>query len=150
MRDSDWLKIKLRLICLICVQTHILCNGANDTHLSSELWCVHRVTYFRTVYGCVSSAVFSLIFIAKYSFAFEIENACQDIRYKFTVVGTCIMRQYMFLLQSSTVYYMVTSLLMFYSIQILSKYQREQINLFFLSFFHVIAIISRGILKLFA
>ena len=28
MRDSDWLKLKLRLICLICVQTHIVCNGA--------------------------------------------------------------------------------------------------------------------------
>ena len=28
MRDSDWLKLKLRLIFLICVQTQILCNGA--------------------------------------------------------------------------------------------------------------------------
>ena len=28
MRDSDWLKINLRLIFLICVQTQILCNGA--------------------------------------------------------------------------------------------------------------------------
>ena len=28
MRDSDWLKLNLRLICLICVQTQILCNGA--------------------------------------------------------------------------------------------------------------------------
>ena len=26
MRDSDWLKINLRLIFLICVQTQILCN----------------------------------------------------------------------------------------------------------------------------
>ena len=28
MRNSDWLKIKLRLIFLICVQAQILCNGA--------------------------------------------------------------------------------------------------------------------------
>ena len=28
MRDYDWLEIKLRLIFLICVQTHISCNGA--------------------------------------------------------------------------------------------------------------------------
>ena len=28
MRDSDWLKLNLRLIFLICVQTQILCNGA--------------------------------------------------------------------------------------------------------------------------
>ena len=28
MRDSDWLKISLRLIFLICVQTQVLCNGA--------------------------------------------------------------------------------------------------------------------------
>ena len=27
MRDSDWVKINLRLIFLICVQTQILCNG---------------------------------------------------------------------------------------------------------------------------
>ena len=33
MRDSDWLKIKLRLIFLICVQTQILCNGAYITNL---------------------------------------------------------------------------------------------------------------------
>ena len=29
MRDSDWLKLNLRLIFLICVQTQILCNGAH-------------------------------------------------------------------------------------------------------------------------
>ena len=28
MRDSDWLKLNLRWIFLICVQTQILCNGA--------------------------------------------------------------------------------------------------------------------------
>ena len=28
MRDSDWLKLKMRLICLICVQTQFICNGA--------------------------------------------------------------------------------------------------------------------------
>ena len=30
MRDSDWLKLILRLIFLICVQTQILCNGAHE------------------------------------------------------------------------------------------------------------------------
>ena len=29
---SPWLKIHLRLIFLICVQTQILCNRANDAH----------------------------------------------------------------------------------------------------------------------
>ena len=33
MRDSDWLKIYLRLIFLICVQTQILCNGAHITQI---------------------------------------------------------------------------------------------------------------------
>ena len=28
MRDSDWLKLNLRFIFLICVQTQMLCNGA--------------------------------------------------------------------------------------------------------------------------
>ena len=28
MHDSDWLKLKLRLIFLTCIQTQILCNGA--------------------------------------------------------------------------------------------------------------------------
>ena len=28
MRDSDWLKLNLRLIFMIYVQTQILCNGA--------------------------------------------------------------------------------------------------------------------------
>ena len=28
MHDSDWLKVNLRLIFLICVQTQVLCNGA--------------------------------------------------------------------------------------------------------------------------
>ena len=32
MHDSDWLKINLRLILLICVQTQILCNGALVTY----------------------------------------------------------------------------------------------------------------------
>ena len=31
MRDSDWLKLNLRLIFLICVQTQILCKGAYVT-----------------------------------------------------------------------------------------------------------------------
>ena len=35
MRNSDWLKIKLRLICLICVQTQMLCNGAINTHTNT-------------------------------------------------------------------------------------------------------------------
>ena len=29
MRDSDWLKLKLRLIYLACVHMQILCNGAS-------------------------------------------------------------------------------------------------------------------------
>ena len=37
MRDSDWLKIKLRLIFLIYVQTQILCNGAM-TYLISYIF----------------------------------------------------------------------------------------------------------------
>ena len=40
MRDSDWLKINLRLIFLICVQTQILCNGANITW---NVWCTPRL-----------------------------------------------------------------------------------------------------------
>ena len=31
MRDSDWLKLNLRLIFQICVQMQILCNRALDT-----------------------------------------------------------------------------------------------------------------------
>ena len=40
MHDSDWLKIKLRLIFLICVQTQILCNGAHICIIGSipVLW----------------------------------------------------------------------------------------------------------------
>ena len=37
MRDSDWLKLKLRLIFLICVQTQMLCNGANENAIFSTL-----------------------------------------------------------------------------------------------------------------
>ena len=37
MRDSDWLKLNLRLIFLICVQTQIVCNGANKTYDQSNL-----------------------------------------------------------------------------------------------------------------
>ena len=36
MRDSDWLKINLRLIFLICVQTQILCNGASMLRNDSD------------------------------------------------------------------------------------------------------------------
>ena len=31
MRDSDWLKINLRLIFLICIQMQMLCNGSSVT-----------------------------------------------------------------------------------------------------------------------
>ena len=31
MHDSDWFKIKLRLIFLNCIQTQILCNGAHGS-----------------------------------------------------------------------------------------------------------------------
>ena len=48
MRDSDWLKIKLRLICLICVQTQILCNGAIITHSHGVHTHTNTHTYAHT------------------------------------------------------------------------------------------------------
>ena len=33
MPDSDWLKLNLHLIFLICVQTQILCNGATNSYI---------------------------------------------------------------------------------------------------------------------
>ena len=46
MRDSDWSKLNLRLIFLICVQTQIICNGANKTYDQSNL-----IFFLRSLYG---------------------------------------------------------------------------------------------------
>ena len=43
MRNSDWLKLKLRLIFLICVQTQSLCNGANV--LSDEIKICYNLEF---------------------------------------------------------------------------------------------------------
>ena len=41
MRDSDWLKLNLRLIFLICDQTQILCNGAYSQLRTRRPCAVH-------------------------------------------------------------------------------------------------------------
>ena len=47
MRNSDWLKINLRLIFLICVQTQVLCNGAYDTYMEIVIYvqCCIYITF---------------------------------------------------------------------------------------------------------
>ena len=50
MHDSDWLKLNLRLIFLICVQMQILCNGATNTHTphkrqTTHIHTIHKPTF---------------------------------------------------------------------------------------------------------
>ena len=77
MRDSDWLKINLHLIFLICVQTQILCNGAispiweilitrcSESHYSIQFnhaWLLNVL--FSRVLFCIQTCMFSTILIS--------------------------------------------------------------------------------------
>ena len=54
MRDSDWLKLNMRLIFLICVQTQILCNGAYMTQFGEGLARIYINTIFLSSWVTIS------------------------------------------------------------------------------------------------